>query len=68
MSERSRQLSASCEDAEAALAEEHVGPMEFTGRPMRGFVMVEAAGIEDDVGLGRWVDAAADFADSLPAK
>jgi TfoX/Sxy family transcriptional regulator of competence genes len=56
------------EDAEAALGEEHVGPMEFTGRPMRGFIMVEAAGIEDDVDLGRWVDAAADFAESLPAK
>lgn len=56
------------EDAETALAEEHVGPMEFTGRPMRGFIMVEAAGTEDDVDFGRWVDAAADFAESLPAK
>ncbi|MGD9737322.1 MAG: TfoX/Sxy family protein [Solirubrobacterales bacterium] len=56
------------EDAEAALSEEHVGPMEFTGRPMRGFITVEAAGIEDSAGLGRWVDAGVDFAESLPAK
>jgi hypothetical protein len=56
------------DDAEAALAEEHVGPMEFTGRPMRGFIMVETAGIEGDADLGRWVDAGADFAESLPAK
>ena len=56
------------EDAEAAQAEEHVGPMEFTGRPMRGFVVVDAAAIEDDGELGRWVDAGADFATSLPPK
>ena len=46
------------EDAEAAQAEEHVGPMEFTGRPMRGFVTVAAEGVE----------AGADFAESLPPK
>jgi TfoX/Sxy family transcriptional regulator of competence genes len=56
------------EDAEVALTENHVGPMEFTGRPMRGFVTVEAAGVEDDADLGRWVEAGADFAESLPAK
>ena len=56
------------EDAEMALTEDHVGPMEFTGRPMRGFVTVEAAGVEDDADLGRWVEAGADFAESLPAK
>ena len=56
------------EDAEVALTENHVGPMEFTGRPMRGFVTVEAAGVEDDAELERWVEAGADFAESLPAK
>ncbi len=56
------------EDAAAALAEEGVGPMEFTGRQMRGFVLVDAAKIEEDDKLGRWVDAGADFALSLPSK
>ncbi len=56
------------DDAEAAQAEDHVGPMEFTGRPMRGFILVEAEGIEGDTDLGRWVDAGADFAESLPSK
>jgi TfoX/Sxy family transcriptional regulator of competence genes len=55
-------------DAAAALAEEHVAPMEFTGRPMRGFVVVESPAIADPTGLGRWVEAAADFAQSLPPK
>jgi hypothetical protein len=56
------------DDAVAALSEEYVGPMDFTGRPMRGFIMVEATGVEGDADLGRWVDAGADFAESLPAK
>ena len=56
------------DDADRAMAEPNVGPMEFTGRPMSGFVTVEAAGIADAPGLGRWVDAGADFAASLPAK
>ncbi len=30
----------SSEDAERALAEPHVGPMDFTGKTMRGFVTV----------------------------
>lgn len=56
------------EDADAALSEPHVGPMEFTGRPMRGFLTVRAAGIVDDEDLGRWIDAGADHAASLPPK
>lgn len=56
------------DEADIAQAEEHVGPMDFTGRPMRGFITVEAAGIDGDADLGRWVDAGADFAESLPSK
>lgn len=56
------------EDAEAAQAEAHVGPMEFTGRPMRGFVVVTPEGFESDSELSHWVEAGADFAESLPAK
>ena len=56
------------DEVEAALALEHVGPMDFTGRPMSGFVLVDAAGVADDEELARWVDTGADFAASLPAK
>lgn len=57
------------EDVERALAEPHVGPMTFTGRrAMRGFVVVDAAGIEDPATLARWVDEAAACAASLPPK
>jgi len=55
-------------DAERALAEEHVRPMDFTGRPLKGFVYVAPAGVEDDASLAEWVDAGADHAASLPPK
>ena len=56
------------EDAERALREPHVSQMEFTGRPMRGFITVHAVGIVEPTDLARWVDAGALHAASLPAK
>ncbi len=50
------------------LTEPHAGPMNFTGRTMRGFVEIDAAGIADDAGLARWIDEGANYAASLPAK
>ena len=55
-------------EAELALAEEHVRPMDFTGRPMKGFVFVSLAGTDSDESLAGWVELAADHAASLPAK
>jgi TfoX/Sxy family transcriptional regulator of competence genes len=55
-------------DAAAALSEPHVGPMDFTGRPMRGFLTVRAAGITEDEDLAHWIDAGAAHAASLPPK
>jgi hypothetical protein len=42
--------------------------MDFTGRPMRGYVFVAPAGFEDDRVLGRWVDRAYAHAGTLPEK
>jgi len=56
------------DEAVQALNEPFVGPMDMTGRPMRGFVIVAAEGVADDRDLGGWVDAGADFAASLPPK
>lgn len=52
----------------AALDEEHVLPFDITGRPMRGWLMVQPAGIEEDDKLKRWIKVAAQYAGSLPAK
>jgi TfoX/Sxy family transcriptional regulator of competence genes len=55
------------EAADHALDQPHVRPMDFTGRPMRGMVFVEPAGLAGPA-LRHWVDAAADYARSLPPK
>ena len=55
------------EGAENALKRAHVRPMDFTGRPMKGMVFVEPAGLRG-AALGRWVTEAMTFARTLPPK
>ena len=38
-----------------ALAQPHVRPMDFTGRPLKGLVYVASAEIASDAGLSSWV-------------
>src|SRR5262249_44971072 len=40
------------------LKEPSVRPMDFTGRPMRGFLFVDPAGIATSASLAKWVDRA----------
>ncbi len=57
------------EESEKALAEDGVGPFDFTGKPMKGIVYVSAdRSTSDDAGLSEWVEAGADYALSLPRK
>lgn len=42
--------------------------MDFTGRPMKGYVYAGPPGIESDADLKAWVDQSYAFASSLPAK
>jgi TfoX/Sxy family transcriptional regulator of competence genes len=51
-----------------ALEQPHARPMDFTGRPMKGFVFVSPEGIATDDALRKWVRQAVDFASSLPPK
>ncbi|MCE2500436.1 MAG: TfoX/Sxy family protein [Dehalococcoidia bacterium] len=53
---------------EDALVLPHAGPMNMTGRPMRGWVLVVLEGLAGDDGLAEWVCRGADFAATLPAK
>ncbi len=55
-------------DAEKALQEPHVRPMDFTGKPPKNMVYVDAEGTASDEGLAAWVEAGADYASSLPPK
>jgi hypothetical protein len=49
-----------------ALSRPHARLMDFTGRPLRGFVLVGAPGIRTDAALERWIDETVSFALSLP--
>ena len=53
---------------EAALERPHARIFDFTGRPMRGFVYVDGAGLDGESTLREWVELSVEFADSLPPK
>jgi hypothetical protein len=50
------------------LSRPHVRVMDFTGRPMKGYVFVEAAGLQSNQDLSAWVRTCVGFVRSLPAK
>jgi hypothetical protein len=52
----------------AALRRPGAREMDFTGRPMRGFVFVAPSGTEADATLERWVRECLAFAGSLPPR
>jgi TfoX/Sxy family transcriptional regulator of competence genes len=54
--------------ARETLGGPHTRPMDFTGRPMKGFVFVEGGGLRTDRQLRDWVSMARSFAQSLPRK
>jgi TfoX N-terminal domain len=53
---------------DAALAQPNVRVFDMTGRPMRGWIIVEPAGIQADEDLNRWIAQGVAFAQSLPPK
>ncbi len=52
---------------DAALAEDHVRPMDFSGRPMKGYVYVAPEGVDEDAALASWVRRGLDHAERLVA-
>jgi TfoX/Sxy family transcriptional regulator of competence genes len=53
---------------EALLAQPHARPMDFTGKPLRGFIYVAPEGIAEDEDLASWVECAVAYAGALPPK
>lgn len=51
-----------------ALLESHVREFDITGRPMKGWVMVEAEGVDADAPLAAWIERATTFVRTLPTK
>jgi TfoX/Sxy family transcriptional regulator of competence genes len=46
------------DEFDAAMQEPHVRPMDFTGRPLRGFAYVSADGVRTAAALARWLTRA----------
>ncbi len=53
---------------ERVLAMDGVREMDFTGKPMRGYVFVGPQSLRSAADLKHWVELCADFAATLPAK
>jgi hypothetical protein len=51
-----------------AVSEPHARPMDFNGRPMRGFVYVGSQGYRSSSELRSWIQRGLHFVLSLPAK
>lgn len=47
---------------EDALKKPHARVMDFTGRPMRGFLFIASEGIKSDKQLNTWLDVGIEFA------
>lgn len=55
-------------NSKEALELPFVRPFDITGRPMKGWVMVEKKGFSRDNELKTWLDKAKKFAKTLPSK
>lgn len=51
-----------------SLRRKHVRPMDFTGKPMQGYVFVDAEGTKTDAQLRFWLDRCEQFVATLPPK
>ena len=56
------------EREEEALSKQHARPMDFTGKPMRGFVFVSTDGIKSKKSLDVWIDLGIEYALKSPPK
>ena len=56
------------QEYESALARPHVREMDFTGKPMKGYVYVDSQGVEEDNELSAWVRQCRQFVQTLPPK
>lgn len=56
------------ENYQDSLRRKHVREMDFTGKPMQGYVYVEAPGIASEEQLHFWLQLCKQFVSTLPAK
>lgn len=56
------------EETDEALSQPHTRVFDLSGRPMKGWILVESSGLKDENALGKWVSISVDYAMSLPKK
>ena len=56
------------DEGDEALREPHVKEFDITGRPMKGWVLVEPQGVAEDDQMSAWIQRAMKFVARLPAK
>ena len=53
---------------DAALAEPHTRIFDLSGRPIKGWILVETAGLADEPALAKWLRLGTNYAARLPKK
>ena len=56
------------EKQDTLLKKSHTKPFDLTGKPMKGWLLVEADGCKTDKQLSAWVKEGVEFASTLPSK
>jgi TfoX/Sxy family transcriptional regulator of competence genes len=56
------------EKQELLLKKPHAKPFDLTGKPMKGWLLVEASGVKTEKQLSAWVKEGVEFASTLPPK
>ncbi len=52
----------------AALKLKHAHEMDFTGRPLKGFIYIESEGVKTKAALAKWLEMGLTFTRTLPKK
>jgi len=56
------------DEYERSLARMHTRPMDFTGKPMTGYIYVDECGYKRNTDLARWVSKGVAYVQTLPPK
>src|SRR5438876_11303808 len=51
---------------DAALVQKHTRVFDLSGRPMKGWILIEPDGLRTDKKLAKWVETGVNYAASLP--
>jgi hypothetical protein len=56
------------EQTDEALSRRHTRIFDLSGRPMKGWILVQPKGLTTEDALAKWIEIGSKYASSLPAK